>query len=93
MVDSIWAGGEQSTIPELFARRLEADPDGEYLDMGGVKLTARAGHGDRRLASAAHSTQLGTHQHDRVATLLENFTGGAVGLGGHGAARDGSRFR
>ena len=37
--DSIWADGEQSTIPQLFARRMESNPDGEYLDICGVKLT------------------------------------------------------
>ncbi len=42
MADSIWAGDDQTTIPELFTRRLEADPDGEYIDMGGEKLTARS---------------------------------------------------
>ena len=71
MVDSIWAGGEQSTIPQLFARRLEADPDSEYLDMGGVKLTAReVMEAGARFGGALHA--LGTQQHDRVATLLEN---------------------
>jgi crotonobetaine/carnitine-CoA ligase len=71
VVDSIWAGGEQSTIPQLFARRLETDPDGEYLDMGGVKLTARGVmETAARFGGALHA--LGTQQHDRVATLLEN---------------------
>jgi carnitine-CoA ligase len=71
VVDSIWAGGEQSTIPQLFARRLETDPDGEYLDMGGVKLTAgEVMETAARFGGALHA--LGTQQHDRVATLLEN---------------------
>ncbi len=71
MVDSIWAAGEQSTIPQLFARRLESDPDGEYLDMGGVKLTARhVTETAARFGGALHA--LGTQQHDRVATLVEN---------------------
>ena len=38
MGDSIWDEGEQSTIPQLFARRMESNPDGEYLDVSGVKL-------------------------------------------------------
>jgi carnitine-CoA ligase len=71
VVDNIWAGGEQSTIPQLFARRLEDDPDGEYLDMGGIKLTARGvTETAARFGGALHA--LGTHQHDRVATLVEN---------------------
>ena len=71
MVDRIWAGDEQSTIPQLFARRLEADPDGEYLDIGGVKLTARGVmETAARFGGALHA--LGTQQHDRVATLVEN---------------------
>jgi crotonobetaine/carnitine-CoA ligase len=69
--DSIWAGGEQSTIPQLFAHRMDSNPDGEYLDVGGVKLTARtvtktAGQFGGALLA------LGTEQHDRVATLVEN---------------------
>jgi crotonobetaine/carnitine-CoA ligase len=69
--DSTWAGGEQSTIPQLFARRMESNPDGEYLDLGGVKLTARA------VTEAAGQfggalLALGTERHDRVATLVEN---------------------
>ncbi len=71
MADGIWAGGEQFTVPQLFARRLESDPDGEYLDLGGVKLSA----GDvmqaaGRFGGALH--ELGTAQHDRVASLIEN---------------------
>lgn len=71
MADHIWVSGERSTIPELFERRLADDPDGEYLDVDGVKLTARsvveaAGH----LGGALH--ELGTERHDRVATLIEN---------------------
>ena len=71
MADRIWAGGEQCTVPQLFARRLETDPDGEYLDLGGVKLTA----GDvmaaaDRFGGVLH--QLGTDAHDRVASLVEN---------------------
>ena len=71
MADRVWTGGEQHTIPQLFARRLETDPDSEYLDLGGAKLSA----GDvmtaaDRFGGALH--ELGTAQHDRVASLLEN---------------------
>jgi carnitine-CoA ligase len=69
--DSIWAEDEQSTIPQLFARRMESNPDGEYLDVGGVKLTARAvTETAGRFGGALLA--LGTERHDRVATLVEN---------------------
>ena len=71
MTDTIWASGTQSTIPELFERRMATDPDGEYLDIGSVKLTARhVTLTAERFGGALHD--LGTRQHDRVATLLEN---------------------
>jgi carnitine-CoA ligase len=71
VVDSIWAGGDQTTIPELFARRLESNADGEYLDLGGEKLTAR---GVMEVAGRFGGAlqHLGTEQHDRIATLIEN---------------------
>jgi crotonobetaine/carnitine-CoA ligase len=69
--DSTWAGGEQSTIPQLFARRMESNPDGEYLDLGGVKLTARAVTETAGQFGGA-LLALGTERHDRVATLVEN---------------------
>jgi crotonobetaine/carnitine-CoA ligase len=71
VADSIWGGDDQTTIPELFARRLETDPDAEYVDMGGDKLTARAVmHAASRFGGGLE--ELGTRQHDRVATLVEN---------------------
>ena len=71
MADRVWAGGEQFTVPQLFARRLETDPDSEYLDIAGTKLTAGdvMGAADR-FGGVLH--ELGTAQHDRVASLLEN---------------------
>jgi crotonobetaine/carnitine-CoA ligase len=71
VADRVWTGGEQSTVLQLFARRLESDPDSEYLDLGGAKLSA----GDvmtaaDRFGGVLH--ELGTSQHDRVASLLEN---------------------
>jgi crotonobetaine/carnitine-CoA ligase len=71
VADRVWTGGEQSTVPQLFARRLASDPDSEYLDLGGAKLSA----GDvmtaaDRFGGVLH--ELGTSQHDRVASLLEN---------------------
>jgi crotonobetaine/carnitine-CoA ligase len=71
VTDQVWKGGAQSTIPSLFESRLAEDPDGEYLDVGGTKLTASqvVGRG-WRLARALD--QLGSVQHDRIATMLEN---------------------
>ena len=37
---SVWISSEQQTVPSLLERRLEDDPDGEYLDVTGTKLTA-----------------------------------------------------
>jgi crotonobetaine/carnitine-CoA ligase len=71
VADRVWAGDEQSTVPQLFARRLETDPDGEYLDVAGTKLSAAdvIAAGDRL---GGVLDQLGTTRHDRVASLLEN---------------------
>lgn len=71
MADRVWAGGEQSTVPQLFARRLQNDPDSEYLDLGGTKLTAgQVMAAADRFGGVLH--ELGTAPHDRVASLLEN---------------------
>jgi crotonobetaine/carnitine-CoA ligase len=71
MTDRTWSNATQTTIPALFERRLGSDPDGEYLDVVGTKLSARqvmaAG---TRIGGALH--ELGTQQGDRVATLIEN---------------------
>ncbi len=71
MADRVWAGDEQLTVPQLFGRRLETDPDGEYLDVAGTKLSAGdvVAAGDR---FGGVLDQLGTAQYDRVASLLEN---------------------
>jgi crotonobetaine/carnitine-CoA ligase len=69
--EHVWTSSTQYTIPSLYQRRLAEDPDGEYLDICGTKLTAsevvRSGW---RLASSLDD--LGTAQHDRIATILEN---------------------
>jgi crotonobetaine/carnitine-CoA ligase len=71
MNDRVWMSGEQTTVPELLERRLEFDPDSEYLDVCGEKVSARdvrdvAG----RIANSLQS--LGVVQGDRVSTLIEN---------------------
>ena len=40
MSSEAWIKGEQDTVLDLLAARLEADPDREYLDVGGVKSSA-----------------------------------------------------
>jgi crotonobetaine/carnitine-CoA ligase len=65
----------QTTILAALAERLEADPDGPYLDFGSidgsVHLTAR--QTDRESNRLAHALrELGVERGDRVATLLDN---------------------
>jgi len=71
VTDDVWNSGTQYTIPSLFEHRLAEDPDREYLDVCGTKLTAsqvvRSGW---RLAAALD--ELGSVQRDRIATILEN---------------------
>ena len=71
MGTDVWRSGEQSTIPELLMRRLDVDPDGPYLDVCGVTVTAaQVVDVSSRLASSLRS--MGVSQGDRVATLIEN---------------------
>lgn len=71
MTDRVWSSAEQWTIDHLFRTRLETDPDGEYLDVDGTKLSAGQVMSGSDQIGAALAT-LGTQQHDRVATLIEN---------------------
>jgi crotonobetaine/carnitine-CoA ligase len=69
--DVVWQSGERSTVPQLLQRRLDSDPDGAYLDVGGVELTAATVAGTAfRLANAL--ADLGVQRGDRVAILIEN---------------------
>jgi carnitine-CoA ligase len=71
MAEHVWISGEQSTVVELLDRRLERDPHGEYLDVGGTKVTAAdVAATANRLANAYGA--LGVRRGDRVATLIEN---------------------
>ncbi len=71
MSDPVWISDEQHTINQLLDRRLEDDPDGEYLDVCGTKLTA-AGVAStaNRLGNALGD--LGATKGERVATLVDN---------------------
>lgn len=70
--DRVWiAGDEERTVVELLHRRLASDPDGEYLDVVGTKLSAAAvADTAGRIAGLLH--ELGVGKGDRVATLVEN---------------------
>jgi crotonobetaine/carnitine-CoA ligase len=69
--DRTWITDEERTVIDLLHARLEADPDGEYLDVTGTKLTAGSvADSGGRLASVLHD--LGVEPGDRVATLVEN---------------------
>jgi crotonobetaine/carnitine-CoA ligase len=60
-----------TTVLDALATRLQADPDGPYLDFDGVALTAR--EMDASANRIAHQlAALGVGRGDRVATLLEN---------------------
>jgi crotonobetaine/carnitine-CoA ligase len=79
--EQVWTSGAQCTIRSLYERRLAENPDGEYLDVCGTALTAaqvvRGGH---RLAAALD--ELGSVQHDRIATVLENSPEAVVAWAG-----------
>ena len=59
------------TLPSLLDHRLADDPDGEYLDVCGTKLTA-SGVATTAGSLAGALRSLGVRPGDRVATLLEN---------------------
>ena len=71
MGTAVWVSDDQRTVPSLLEHRLETDPDGEYLDVTGTKLSAAdVERTANRLANAL--AELGVRQGDRVAALIEN---------------------
>ena len=71
MSSEVWKAEPQDTVIDLMARRLDADPDGPYLDVCGTSLTAA--QVQRTAASLAQAlVELGVAPGDRVATLIEN---------------------
>ena len=59
---------EQLTLRSLLERRLENDPDGEYLDVCATKLSAQVVY-DTANSLANALAELGVNPGDRVATL------------------------
>jgi crotonobetaine/carnitine-CoA ligase len=72
MSDNSWtAGTEKWTLRMLLERRMETDPDSEYLDVCATKLSARDVFAtSSRVANGLIG--LGVRPGDRVATLIEN---------------------
>jgi crotonobetaine/carnitine-CoA ligase len=90
VTDPSWTGDEQHTITSLLDRRLDDDPDSQYLDVCGVSFTA-AEVDDHACRIANALRGLGVRPGDRVASLIENspeallswwgaVRGGAVGV-------------
>lgn len=81
MNEQVWGPRDEWTITELIHRRLETDPDGEYLDVMGRTWTAAelVGQADR---VAAALSDLGIGPGDRVASLCENSSEQIVALFG-----------
>jgi crotonobetaine/carnitine-CoA ligase len=67
----VWTSDSQRTIPSLLEARCSEDPDSEYLDVAGTKLTARQVD-DVACRVANGLRDLGVGPGDRVATLVEN---------------------
>ncbi|HEY8545813.1 MAG TPA: AMP-binding protein, partial [Acidimicrobiales bacterium] len=71
MTAEVWLAGDQETVLDLLRRRLDTDPDGEYLDVCGTKVTA-AEVADTATRIAGALAGFGVEPGDRVATLVEN---------------------
>ncbi len=72
MNDRAWIdGGDERTIVDLLRARLDRDPDGEYLDVAGTKVSAAdVADTGGRIASVLHDLEVPAG--GRVATLVEN---------------------
>jgi crotonobetaine/carnitine-CoA ligase len=71
VTEQTWISDEQHTIPSLLDRRLDSDPDSEYLDVCGAKFSA-ADVDAVACRMANGLAGLGVRPGDRVATLVEN---------------------
>src|SRR3954447_2230225 len=78
MSDRTWIADDgERTVIDLLTTRLEADPEGEYLDVVGTKLTA-ADVADTGGRIANLLAELGVRRGDRVVTLVENSAEGLL---------------
>ena len=77
MAQHVWTGRAYSSVLDLLDRRLATEPDGEYLDVCGVSVTA-AEVADTAGRLAASLAGLGVRPGDRVATLVDNSIEGAL---------------
>src|SRR6478735_4762674 len=76
--DGIWiSNAGVSTVNAALRSRLEADPDSEYLDVNGEKVSA-ADTFDIACRLANAYSEMGVGPGDRVATLIENSIEGAL---------------
>ncbi|WP_261566010.1 AMP-binding protein [Frankia gtarii] len=78
MSDGIWRTGPRHTTTSLLLGRAESDPDSEYLDVCGTRLSA-AEVVDQASRLAASLVELGVRPGDRVASLLENSPEALIG--------------
>jgi crotonobetaine/carnitine-CoA ligase len=78
MANEVWISNAGVTdVNSVMRRRLETDPDGEYLDVNGIKVSAAEVY-DTACRLAQTLAGLGVAPGDRVATLIENSIEGAL---------------
>src|SRR5690349_21186250 len=78
MANRVWISDAGTTdVNSVLRARLGSDPDGEYLDVNGTKVSAAEVY-DTACRLAQTFTALGVQPGDRVATLIENSIEGAL---------------
>jgi crotonobetaine/carnitine-CoA ligase len=74
----VWiSDGESTNLLDVLRARVVDDPDGEYLDVNGAKVTGAATL-DTACRVANALVELGVRPGDRVATLIENSVEAAL---------------
>ncbi|HPB46515.1 MAG TPA: AMP-binding protein, partial [Microthrixaceae bacterium] len=71
MGDHIWTPGDPRTCNEVLDRRLDTDPDGDYLDVCGTRFSAAEVESVANRIANSYAG-LGVSPGDPVATLIEN---------------------
>ena len=78
MANEVWISNAGTTdVNTVLRSRLETDPDGEYLDVNGIKVSAADVY-DTACRLAQTFAGLGVEPGDRVATLIDNSIEGAL---------------